>query len=247
MAMRKYTYYALLSLAFATASHAASPERIPEDGRLERKAQFAEPLLGAWQEEGGKTLMYVEPVRITLFDGAALTFRGLIRLEADSLILRNDGDKEVWKAALQQDGRLRVENGSTVMYLHKLDNVPPAVRLEPLPLGPADPLPADRVRAIQEEIALRFHHEQDLLRDQAKRDRYPSAVAENRQYLVDLIREIGWIDADRFGSQTSVFATIIAKHTSDLRLMMTALPYAETAFRNSGTARPMGCCTTPST
>lgn len=230
--MKRLSLLASMFLLLSASSFAVSPDT--PGARAERKTRLSAPLLGAWQEEGGRTLMNFEAGRITLFDGSELSFRGLIREEDEALILRNDGVREVWKVGLQQDGRLRIESGSMLMLLHKLDNVPPAVRLEPLPLGRSEALPAERVQAIQEEIASRFRLEQEILKTPARKAEYAGAVDANHRYLVDLIREIGWIDADRFGNQTSVQATIIAKHSNDLRLMMTALPFAETAFRNSG-------------
>ncbi len=215
----------LTLLAFATVVLAAAGPAV---------SQFPEPLLGAWEEDAGKTLMNVQPERIALFDGATLSFRGLIRTETDSLVLRNEGLKEFWKYKLLENGKLSVETGKGRMLLNRLNAPPPAVQLEPLPLGAATALPADRVLAIQNEIATRFRHEQDLVKDPARKSGYPAAVAENRTYLVNLIREIGWIDSGRFGSQTALYATIIAKHTEDLGLMMTALPFAESAFKDSG-------------
>lgn len=229
--MKRHIFLSMF-LMLSASTFAVSPDA--QESRAERKTQFSAPLVGAWQEEGGRTLINFEAGRITLFDGSELSFRGLIRQEEEALILRNDGIREVWKASLQQDGSLRIENGSTLMLFHKLDNVPPAVRLEPLPLGPSEPLSAGRIQAIKDEIASRFELEQKILKTPGRKHEYAGTVDANHGYLVDLIREVGWIDADRFGNQTSVYATIIAKHTNDLRLMMTALPFAETAFRNSG-------------
>lgn len=203
--------------------------------RAAESPQLPALLHGAWEGEDGKTLMNVEPRRITLFNGEKLSFRGVVRIENDLLILRNNGEREVWKAAVQRDGRLKVERGSATSHYRRLNAVPAAVQLNPLPLGPAKPLPEAQTRAIQDEIITRFRQEQDILKDPARKAvTYKEVVAANRQFLVNLIQEVGWIDVDRFGAQVACYATIMAKHTGDLRLMMTVLPHAERAFRDSG-------------
>jgi len=55
----------------------------------------------------------------------------------------------------------------------------------------------------------------------------------NLSYLRQTLAEVGWIDSDRFGQRTSVYTVLLAKHTEDLRLMLTILPYASTELKKS--------------
>lgn len=57
---------------------------------------------------------------------------------------------------------------------------------------------------------------------------------DNLDFLTNLVGDIGWIDVERFGAQTAVYATILAKHTEDLRLMMAILPQAQKDLKLSG-------------
>lgn len=38
-------------------------------------------------------------------------------------------------------------------------------------------------------------------------------MADNLRYLLTLLRDVGWLDRERFGSKTSVQAAILAKHS----------------------------------
>ena len=47
---------------------------------------------------------------------------------------------------------------------------------------------------------------------------------ENTAYLIKVIKEVGWIDAERFGALPSNNAFLIVQHSGDLSLMSAALP-----------------------
>jgi hypothetical protein len=117
----------------------------------------------------------------------------------------------------------------------RLDQVPPDLMLEPLPVSAAKALPPERIQAIQKEIKDRFDAEQVLLKSPTPpKDQILDVQQKNLIYLTGLLKEVGWLDSARFGAKTSVQAVIMAKHTHDLRLMMTLLPYAEHDLKNSG-------------
>ena len=50
---------------------------------------------------------------------------------------------------------------------------------------------------------------------------------ENTLYLTALLRDVGWIDAERFGPQAHGAAFLIVQHSPHLRLMRTVLPVLE--------------------
>src|SRR4051794_34686865 len=205
----------------------------------QRLASFPPALVGAWQEQDGDRLINIEAHRMIELDGGDLLVRGLIRQDGDTLVLRKMGLKQTWTAALA-DGQLKLEpankdkdKGGTFRHL---DRVPSEVKLEPLPVGSSRThLPAERIQVIRNEIKSRFEAEQVLLKDRSQpRDKILGVQKDNLAYLKQLLKETGWVDARRFGAKTSVDAVIMAKHTLDLRLMMTMLPYAKHDLKDSG-------------
>ncbi len=187
--------------------------------------------LGAWQDK--ESVLNIQADRILEHDGRTLSVRGLIRCEGSDLILRNLGMPERWTVE-HTGSTLRVtttkDNAATVRTYRRLRRIPKQVRLEPLDLPRSRPLRFDRVNAIQAEIAKRFQEEQTVLQGSdpsARLAQFKPIREKNLRFLQDLMREVGWIDLERFGAKTSVQAALMAKHTDDLRLLMTILPHAE--------------------
>jgi hypothetical protein len=206
-------------------------------GSMQEGMGIGPGLRGAWQEQGEERFLHIQKDQIVEFTNQkGLTVRGFVRWEQDQLVLRCSGREEKWTPSLQS-GRLRLDGPEGVHTFVRLDEVPPEVELKPLVLGASNPLPPERTQAIQAEIESRFRAEQELFRAIWKnRERRPEAdqlKRENLVYLSTLLREVGWIDAARFGAKTSVYTVILAKHTGDLRLMMTILPLAEKDLKNS--------------
>lgn len=207
-------------------------------GACEKHGQpkLAPALIGAWKALSDGHILNLEADRLILPRAGEISVLGLIRREDDRLLLRRMGLSETWSASLSgdllrlepKDARAREKAGELAGTYQRLDQVPPEARLEPLPLAASLPLPPERIQSIQQQITTRFKDEQILLKSkERKQDEIQRTIEDNRAYLRQLLADIGWIDATRFGTQTSVYAVIIAKHTHDLRLMMTILPYAE--------------------
>ncbi len=195
-------------------------------------------LRGAWQEQGEERFLHIQKDQIIEFTNQeGLKVRGFIRWEQDHLVLRRSGREEKWTPSLQR-GRLRLDGPEGTHIFVRLDEVPPEVELKPLVLGDSSrPLSPERAQAIQAEIEGRFRAEQELFRAiRRNRELRPEAdrlKRENLAYLRILLGDVGWIDAARFGAKSSVYTVILAKHTGDLRLMMTILPLAEKDLKNS--------------
>lgn len=188
-------------------------------------------LQGAWQQ--GSQVIRIEPERIVEFDGQGLVVRGLVGRAGDRLTLRRGGLKEDWRASVQGSA-LRLEHAGSATVYHRLDQVPPQVDLSPLPVAPSHQLPASRVDDIQKEIAERFESEQVQLKDPTRGEDRSTLRRSNLGYLRGLLADVGWIDSDRFGQRTSVYTVLLAKHTEDLRLMLTVLPHASEELKKSG-------------
>jgi hypothetical protein len=98
-------------------------------------------------------------------------------------------------------------------------------------LGEVGPLPSERVDAISAELARRAAIDQAVRRDPDRRGEMSNVDAENTAWLTGLVREIGWIDAERFGAKTANAAFLLVQHSGDLPLMAAALPEIEKDVR----------------
>ncbi|HEY2296017.1 MAG TPA: DUF6624 domain-containing protein [Thermoanaerobaculia bacterium] len=209
-------------------------------GKVPPKVSMPASLVGAWEEIEGARRLNIEPGRAIEREGDNLSVRGLIRSAPNRLVLRNNGLSETWAFKIEK-GLLTLEplegaqesDGKGVF--RRLDHIPPDLKLEPLPVSSAKALSPERIQAIQKEVKERFDKEQVLLKSPSPpQEQIVETKRNNLGYLTDLLKEVGWLDSARFGAKTSVQAVIMAKHTHDLRLMMTLLPYAEHDLKDSG-------------
>ncbi len=114
----------------------------------------------------------------------------------------------------------------------KLAETPAVFRLTPLALGEPGPLDPDRVAAIQGELAARKARDQEVRQPfTAGGNPGPEAMARlsevdraNTAWLGELVREVGWIDARRFGPEAANAAFLLVQHSGHLPLMLAALP-----------------------
>jgi hypothetical protein len=207
-------------------------------GACDKQGQpkLAPAFVSAWKAVSGDRVLNLEADRIILSLAGEPAVLGLIRQDGDCLALRRMGIPEAWSARLSggllrlepKDSKAREKAEELAGTYRRLDQVPEEVRLEPLPLAAPLPLPSERIQSIQQEITARFKAEQVLMKSPEKpMEKIHQKIKENRAYLTQLLAEVGWIDSPRFGTQISVYAVILAKHTHDLRLMMTILPRAE--------------------
>jgi hypothetical protein len=210
-------------------------------------SSFPTQFQGAWQEEGPlegghQVLLRIEPDRMVEYDDQthSLIVRGFVRQDGQSFQLRKGGLPETWtfstSGSVLRLERIRSEADPVPFQAsyRRLDHVPAQLDLQPLPLPPSRPLPADRIRAIQAEVQRRFDEEQAVLKDPAREKEFESIRQRNLVYLEETLKEVGWLDAERFGGRTSMQAIFMAKHTNDLRLMLTILPFAEQEFKRAG-------------
>ena len=218
---------------------------VPAENRQPVKAEiFPAEFQGAWQEENGQDLLRIEPNRMVEFDSEAdtLTVRGLVRRDSSNseFLLRKGGLPETWGVS-GSSRMLRLERRKSetdpvpyVATYRRLFHLPQELDLQQLPLPTPRTLPEETIRSIQNEVQRRFEEEQAILRDPAREKEFESIRQRNLVYLETTLGEVGWLDAERFGSRTSMQAIFMAKHANDLRLMLTILPHAEKEFKRAG-------------
>ena len=99
------------------------------------------------------------------------------------------------------------------------------------------PLDNGRVQRIQKQLEERMQRDQAVLRKKVKHTETPGEVEkvtkENTAYLLELVRDVGWIDRDRFGLETAHRAVILTQHSGHVPLALAALPHVEKDFKGA--------------
>jgi hypothetical protein len=202
----------------------AAEEPVPEHAR---------PLLGCWRnvnKEQDSTLRF-EAGKCILFEkGRLLVFA--VKYEPGKVILRSLAQKATWKWELQ-DGvlTLTMSEGMRKLTLGKLGSVPAELEVKPLELGKSEPVPEPKRKAIQDALAKRFVVDQAVRKDPARWKEMQQVDADNTAYLVKLVKEVGWIDAERFGKDAWNAAFLIVQHSEHLPLMLAVRPAIDKDFK----------------
>ena len=201
----RHAFPALLCILAAAPSLAAEP---------------ASPVLGCWEnDEDAEDRILLEPHKLTHRQGEEMEFVEA-RYQPGKIVL--DFGKSTCDFQLK-DGKLLIIEHS----YHRLDKTPPEMRLQPLPLGKKQDLPAEKVKAVQEELARRQQTDQEVRTDPEKQGDMGTVDGENTARLVELVQEVGWIDVSRFGKEASTAAFLIVQHSGNRPLMAAALPEIE--------------------
>jgi hypothetical protein len=202
--------------ALVLAAAAVSPARAgPKD-----------PRLGCWKADGEKVvLLKFEESRLHSFEVDRHSFFHAIH-QKDQVVLWAWARRMVWKTSLEKRV-LTVDTGGGPATFRRLEKDPPELELKPFPLGKAGKVPADRVQKVREELAKRRAEDQAVRTDPGRSGDMGKVDADNTAWLKDLLKEIGWPDAKRFGAETATAAFLIVQHSGDVPLMLAALPEIE--------------------
>lgn len=208
-------------------------------GRTEEKAE-KNPFLGCWQGEDG-TLVRFEAERATVFDKQKkLSFyqtkyasSGKAGKET-SVHLHAPLDDADGKVQLQVQGDVLIIEKAGILpksKFRKLNTIPSDLELKPMKLGKAKPLSDEKVEAIKEELARRAEVDQEIRKgdnnDPAERAKAIKQDRDNIDYVIKLVQEVGWIDAERFGNEAPVKAMLLVQHSANLPLMAATMPEIE--------------------
>jgi hypothetical protein len=141
---------------------------------------------------------------------------------------------EGWVLLGKAEDRQRAEQALEAWYEElRTRSKPPPPAIEPLVLGARAPA-ADEVDAIRAELARRRALDQEVRRDARRHGEMEAVDADNTAYLRKLVTDVGWIDAARFGRPAADAAFLVVQHSSDLPLMLAALPAIEKDVRAGG-------------
>jgi len=185
---------------------------------------------GSWREAGGSRALLLEDGRAGWFeDGEPKFFR--VTFTKTNGIFESWG--QITNFELSLDGeQLHVVGEGKDLRMNRLERTPEELRLAPYELAETVEVTEDLVKALSEDL-LRRRSEDQRVRTGETPDwtEMQRVDADNTEFLRNIIFEMGWIDATRFGAAASDAAFLVVQHTRDLRLMVTALPFIEKDVR----------------
>lgn len=188
---------------------------------------------GAWESESGSQRLLFEHNRIVVAEGHDLKAVRVLESKPGALVVRNEGVKETWSVSAE-GGRLKLGQGTATTVYHSLATTPPELDLTPLTLGEPGSATPKEIREISDQLLQRRDRDQAVRKDpKATKEQWIAANDENSAFLKSLVQRVGWIDAEHFGKPASAAAVLLAKHTSDPRLMQAILPKVEEDVKRS--------------
>jgi hypothetical protein len=232
--MKRFLIPALMSIVCCLFALAAAAQTAPGKAPAPAAAQQPSPLLGCWQSTTKPTRMVrFEPKLRILTDKDPDLFivMAVKRYEKDRIVISMMGQQIPITFTINGDILTQGDKQGNKHEYRRMAKTPPELELKAMPLGKAEPLPPEKIKEIQQELAKREAADQDVRKDIKDPKRFETVGrkvdADNTKYVKSLVGGIGWIDCQRFGNQTANAAFLLVQHSGDLRLMMAALPEIE--------------------
>ncbi len=184
---------------------------------------------GCWHDVDEPT-RFVElvPGKLRVIDHGELEITRVTYTD-DSVVRHVWGKQEKWALATK-DGKLTITAYGKPWILERAADRPAELDPKPLALGPRVAIDSARLDALSDEFARRMKEDQDARGANGKEPDLKAMERvdpDNTKWLKELVAEIGWIDADRFGERATKSAFLIVQHSGDLPLMLAALPEIE--------------------
>ena len=224
-------------LAAAAPATAAPPDR-------SQTQRTPIPILGCWQNMERPTVMIrFEPTRRLLADKDLFDVSPVKSYGTDHLVVVGMGAPRRVGFSLQGETLTLTDEQGRKHVFRRLAAVPPEFELKPAPLGRPEKLTEAKIAEVRKELARRVALDQGVRKkvmDPAERAKIKTEAdmraiqeeaakidGDNTRYLKSLIREVGWIDALRFGPEAANGAFLLVQHSGDIRMMMAAEPEIE--------------------
>lgn len=188
-------------------------------------------LQGAWAEQDGGLQLSFEADRVVLWEKGLLRMATVLRREPCKLYVRDQGVLATW-ALEQADRAIRFDRGKGAITLERLSQVPATLDTSPFPLPSPAPIAPETAQEIARTLAARADRDVEALR--STEGNRSEILHDNIHYLREVVGRYGWIDIPRFGKAGAAAAILIAKHSSDLRILQDALPIVEKDARENG-------------
>lgn len=191
--------------------------------------------IGCWRAaDGSGHVLLLEPERAGWLREGSPSFHRL-HARGAKLTLERWSNLTELEVALGEDGKLSV-TGEELQLAMEPCAVPAALDLVPYDWPEDIEVEDETVAALQQDLAARKAEDQRVRGfegqpSQAQLDEMRAVDEDNLEFLVGIVEELGWIDAERFGREAANAAFLIVQHSSDLRLMCSALPRIEADVR----------------
>jgi hypothetical protein len=199
----------------------------PTKSPSQTKSDAFNPLLGSWLDQDDKAqVIHFEPAKCIfarLGEPDSARF-ARASFKPGKISTASWGRRTEYSVVLK-DGALSISElpaGKTRTY-RKLEVSPPEAQVKPLQLGERGALPDARIHSIQAELKRRGELDQRVRTDPSQQKDMANVDAGNTAFLVDLVREVGWIDVERFGAASAQHAFLIVQHSGKIPLMLAAL------------------------
>lgn len=186
----------------------------------------AKGLMGCWQAvDNEKNLVRFEPKRCTFSKNGRIQFSAA-EYEPGKVVLRVWGQKT--KIGVKLDGdAMELTSRGKLTKMKRLAEIPKALVLQAMKLGAPAPVPKERLVKIKAELTRRIKEDQAVRKDASRHGDMQRVDAENTARLIEWVKELGWIDVTRFGTEASNAAFLIVQHSGNLPLMKACLPEIE--------------------
>lgn len=210
---------------------------IGEPGFLsEEKINLKEILNGYWKAEEGEGLIIgFQDEKLSIIRDESLQQIAFITgYKKDEVILCIRGNTVSLGVRIEGE-KLQISCSQTVpckglklegnSHFQKMEESFQGFKAQTLVLGTNVKLSKKQIVKIQTEIAHRGNLEQKARKKKQLDFKEIKRIdKDNTNYLIKLVREIGWIDRKRFGERTSTEAFLIVQHSGNVGLMMAVLP-----------------------
>jgi hypothetical protein len=120
--------------------------------RAQASCPSPEALVGAWSEGGSANQVRFEPDRVILWERGLLRGATILRKEPCKIVVRDQGVRATW-ALRGTEHAPELDQGKGAVRLERLPEIPPTLDINPLPLPPPGPVPAEKVKEIAAELA----------------------------------------------------------------------------------------------
>lgn len=204
-----------------------------------RVSEGARALIGSWVNVADpESQTRFEPTRLIIRSSPSEVVIGRASYEPAAVTLHYMGQRVRFTFTIANDTLSLtppdMPPGTPSLTFRRLATTPESLEIKALSFGTAEKLAPQRIEAIRAELAERSKRDQE-----ARAGKDAAALAqqldeatlkvdtENTAYLIGLVKEVGWIDADSFGPQAALNAFILVQHSPSLPLMLAALPKIE--------------------
>ena len=207
-------------------------EAVNEDTWVEITPRF-------WVVAAGGKLQYRSPILGRRGDELVIVFFGnrqARRLEVDG--------SDMTVTFTQTRSRFNPEPKTITETYRRSTERPQALTLSEVPLAERhESLSTERIAGIREKLVARAKRDQEAREIFTRPGAKPTAEdqmrmhdtdADNTSYLLGLIADVGWIDAETFGEEAADNAWLIVQHTRDLGLKWTVLQELEREIQKRG-------------